>query len=88
MKTISILLAKYICPYKLEIIFNDNEIKIIDFSDFILKNRNVQIYKYKDLRRFRHFRIENGNVVWGKDWDLIFPIAQLYKGKIKFNKKK
>lgn len=24
--------------------------------------------------------IEQSNVVWGRDWDLIFPIAQLHQG--------
>ena len=26
--------------------------------------------------------IDNGNVVWGKNWDLIFPIEQLHSGVI------
>lgn len=24
--------------------------------------------------------ISYGNVVWGKNWDMIFPIEQLYRG--------
>ena len=28
------------------------------------------------------FKIENGNIVWGEDWDLIFPIEQLHQGRI------
>ena len=24
--------------------------------------------------------LEHGNVVWGKNWDMIFPIKQLYRG--------
>ncbi len=30
---------------------------------------------------FRTFVIDDGNVVWGEDWDLIFPIENLYIGK-------
>ena len=26
------------------------------------------------------FTIENGNIVWGKNWDLIFPIEDLHAG--------
>jgi hypothetical protein len=32
------------------------------------------------MKLFQSFRIENGNLVWGKDWDLIFPIDGLYRG--------
>jgi hypothetical protein len=24
--------------------------------------------------------LEDGNIVWGEDWDLIFPIEQLHQG--------
>ena len=28
------------------------------------------------------FTIDNGNIVWGKNWDLIFPVEHLYSGRI------
>jgi len=33
-----------------------------------------------DPRKFNRFSIENGNIVWGKNWDLMFPIEQLHDG--------
>ena len=27
-------------------------------------------------------QFENGNIVWGKNWDLIFPVEQLHSGKL------
>jgi len=36
--------------------------------------------KYLDPRKFNRFAIENGNIVWGKNWDLIFPVEQLHAG--------
>ena len=41
-----------------------------------------QYNKYLDPRIFNRFTIDNGNVVWGKNWDLIFPIEQLHSGVI------
>lgn len=38
----------------------------------------------KQLSNFKKFKIEKGNIVWGEDWDLIFPIEQLYNGKVLF----
>ena len=38
--------------------------------------------KYLDPRKFSRFAIENGNIVWGKNWDLIFPVEQLHAGAV------
>ena len=80
--TITIESAQYISGYKLEIKFSNNTVNIVDFEMFLLKNPHPQWNKYKTIVNFKQFKIEKGNVVWGKDWDLIFPIDQLLKGEI------
>ena len=80
--TMCVISAKYLEQYKLDILFSNKKSRSVDFSNFIVNNPNPLINKFKDLRRFRHFKIENGNLVWGKDRDLIFPVSDLYKGKI------
>ena len=82
MKTISIKDAKHIEALKLEIIFNDGAIRMVDFGDFLKSHSHPQFNKYKKEVNFKRFKIENGNIVWGKDWDMIFPVYDLYKGKI------
>ncbi len=62
--------------------FNDNTVQIINIGDFIRRHPHPQYNKYLDQNLFNDFSIENGNIVWGKDWDLIFPIEQLHKGEI------
>ena len=32
---------------------------------------------------FKRFKIENGNIVLGNNWDMIFPVYDLYNGKLK-----
>ena len=83
MKTIQVEKAKYIDGYKVEIVFNDKTIKIVDFGNFILKNPHPTNDKYRDIQKFKKFKIEAGNIVWGDNWDLIFPVSQIYRGKIK-----
>ena len=83
MKTIQVEKAKYIDGYKVEILFNDKTVKIVDFSSFILKNPHPAHDKYRDIQKFKKFMIEAGNIVWGDNWDLIFPASQIYRGKIK-----
>lgn len=75
MKTISVKEANYIDGLKVEILFNDNKKSIIDFSDFFETHHHVQYNKYKEPRNFKKFAIENGNLVWGKDWDMISPFT-------------
>ena len=74
--------ATYLDGYRLRIAFNDGKEKIVDFANFINNNQKEALSKYKKPVHFKKFRIEDGNVVWGKDWDLIFPIHELYRGKV------
>jgi len=67
-----------VCPT-----FNDNTTKTVDVGDFIRRHPHPQYNKYLDPRKFSRFKIENGNIVWGRNWDLVFPVEQLYEGIIK-----
>ena len=60
--------------------FNDNTTQVVDIGDFIRRHPHPQYNKYRDPRKFARFSLVNGNVVWGKNWDLIFPIEQLHAG--------
>lgn len=80
MRTIAVKEAKYADEFKLEILFTDNKKQLVDFGKFLRKHSHPQFNKYKKLQNFKQFKIENGNVVWGKDWDMIFPVYDLYKG--------
>ncbi|MES2331595.1 MAG: hypothetical protein V4539_18460 [Bacteroidota bacterium] len=82
MKIISVKEAQWIADYIIEIVFNDNKKKLVDFGVFLNKHSHPQYNKYKKPAQFKKFKIENGNLVWGKDWDMIFPVFDLYKGKI------
>jgi hypothetical protein len=81
-KFISVVNAQYIGDYKVEIFFNDTTSKVVDFGVFFLKKNHPQFNKYKTISNFKKFKIDQGNIVWGENWDLIFPIYDLYKGKI------
>jgi len=78
-----VLSASYIKGYQVLLSFSDQSWRVIDFEDFLVKNSHPQYDKYRNTVQFRKFKIENGNLVWGKDWDLIFPVEQLYSGQLK-----
>ena len=84
MDSFFVISATDIGNLSIRLLFNDNTSRIVDIGDFIRKHPHPQYNKYLDPKKFCRFSIENGNVVWGKNWDLIFPIEQLYSGKIDY----
>lgn len=80
---ITIASAKYIAPLSVEIHFSDGAVRIVDVGSFIQKHPHVQYNAYLDEEKFKSFKIEMGNLVWGENWDLVFPIADLYSGSLR-----
>lgn len=75
--------AKDIGNLILRVLFSDNTEKDINVGEYIKRHPHPQYNKYTNPKNFKRFTIENGNVVWGKNWDLIFPIEDLYSGVLK-----
>lgn len=69
-------------PFKILAVFSDGSRKEIDFFPFLNSKRNTYLKKYLKPANFINFSIEDGNIVWGEEWDLIFPVEQLYTGYI------
>ena len=62
--------------------FSDNTMQTVAIGDFTRRHPHPQYNKYLDPKKFSRFTLDNGNIVWGKNWDMIFPIENLYKGTI------
>lgn len=77
---IAIEKANYIDNYRIRLHFNDQTTQTIDFGHFILTSNNPHIAKYSDLTIFKNFSITDGDLEWN-DYDLCFPIADLYENK-------
>jgi hypothetical protein len=67
--------------YKLKLSFSDGIERVINFEPFLRRSRNPMIRIYLDPQKFANFRIEYGNLVWD-DYELCFPIADLYENNI------
>lgn len=79
--SIEVLKAKYIGNFAIRIIFNDGNEKLVDFKPFLSQSAHPSIKKYLHEENFKNFKIRNGNLHWN-DYELIFPVADLYEGKI------
>ena len=78
---IEIKSAKYIGDFAIRITFNDGSNRLIDFKPFLESSLHPSIRKYLKVNKFLQFKIVGGNLNWN-DYDLIFPIDDLYKGNI------
>ena len=73
--------AQYVPRYKVDIEFNDGRRRVVDFGPFLKGSTNPMFTRYKTVRRFKDFHISHGDLMWG-DFEMIFPITDLYEGKI------
>ena len=78
---INIAKAEYVDGLRLRIAFDDGVERVVDFEPFLSKSMHPDIRKYLDKRRFKKFTVDRGHLHWN-DYDLIFPIADLYAGHI------
>ena len=67
--------------YIIKLLFNNAMTIVVDFEEFLKNSHHPEIKKYLDLELFKQFAIVNGNLNWN-DYDLIFPIEDLYTGNI------
>ena len=82
MARLVILEARPVGKFIMEMRFNDNTIQRVDIGDFILRHPHPQYDKYLNEEEFLKYTLDDGNIVWGEDWDLVFPIEQLHAGVI------
>ncbi|MCK5032562.1 MAG: DUF2442 domain-containing protein [Calditrichia bacterium] len=73
--------ANYLGDFALRVKFSDGTEKLIDFKPFLSKSQHPSIKKYLNEVNFKSFKIVEGNLNWN-DYDLIFPISDLYRGYI------
>lgn len=80
-KIIKIKKAKYLSDFKIEFEFSDCKKKVVDFNSFLLSSKNPVTMKYQKESKFKKFKLDYGDIVWG-DYEMCFPIWDLYSGRI------
>lgn len=83
MKYIKIKEASYVGDLKVMLAFNDGVVTVVNFGEWIKQNPHPQYNRYLDEKKFKKFYLDDmGNIAWGKNRDLYFPIDQLHEGHI------
>ena len=80
-QVITVKKVEHLGGYKLELVFNDNTRQVIDFFPFLSSSLNPLIHNYLEITEFSSFKIDDGDLEWN-DYDLCFPIADLYENRI------
>ena len=73
--------AQYIGDFAIRVLFSDGCKKLVDFKPFLENSLHPSIQKYLTENVFKEYQIVDGNLNWN-DFDMIFPIEDLYNGKI------
>lgn len=71
--------AEYRGDYLIALRFSNGTERTVDFKPFLSQSLNPLIRRYLEGDIFKNFQIIYGDLVWG-DYDLCFPIADLYEG--------
>ena len=75
--------VKYEGDLKVTLVFNDGVAVLIDFGSWIKRNPHPQYNRYLNEKAFKKYYIDDmGNIAWGKNRDLYFPIDELHEGHI------
>lgn len=69
---VSIIGVKYLEEYKLELIFDTNEVKIVDLKDRIFNKYKGVLLTLKDIDFFKKVKVDEelGTVCWPNEIDL------------------
>jgi len=73
--------ATHLGDYRISLEFSDGTQRVMDFGPFLRKARNPETIAYRNLRKFKSFHLQDGDLMWG-DFEMIFPIADLHRGEI------
>jgi len=83
---LSIKMSEYIDDYTIRISFSDGTTNDVDFGNYLYKHPHPQYDKYRDVSKFKKYRIDNhGDISWGKYGDLMFPVENLYFNNLERN---
>ena len=66
---LSIIDAKYLEKFKINVTFNDQKSSIVDLEDKIKNDKRAIIKRLKDIDTFKAFNIKNDTIVWENGYD-------------------
>ena len=76
---VEIIQADYKSDYVIRFTFSDGTSNDVDFGPFLMESQNPMVIRFRNLAKFRKFRIVYGrSIVWG-DNTMCFLVESVYK---------
>lgn len=73
--------AEWVIDYIVRLNFADGSEQVVDFTAPFARLRGYYA-RYREPEAFRKFQVYEGNLVWGENRDVIFPVHRLYKNSL------
>jgi hypothetical protein len=70
--------AYFLGGFTILIFFNNGVQKQINFLPIFARYVKGEFTKYATSQQFKKFIVRNGNIYWGRNEDVIFPVSYLY----------
>jgi hypothetical protein len=83
-KKIAVVAATYLKDFEILLYLDNGEQLITNFLPLFSKLSGAYV-KYSQPKNFKKFIVKNGNIFWGENEDVIFPVSNLLTGS--FSKK-
>lgn len=76
-EVIAVESGRYLHDFIIALTFSTGETKSVDFLPLFHKYVKGDNLKYFALQQFKKFIVKNGNIYWGRNEDVIFPVHTL-----------
>jgi hypothetical protein len=78
-ENITVVAARYISDFSIAVSFSTGRTQLVNFLPLFEKYVKGDNLKYFAPERFKKFIVKNGNIYWGRNEDVIFPISAFLK---------
>lgn len=73
--------ASFIAGKKILIEFSNGKSKMVDFEPIFKKYVKGDFSFFADPIQFKSFKVAGGNLFWGENEDVIFPVQSIYNSR-------
>lgn len=80
-ESLTIPKAHYLGSYKILLWFSNSKQRIFNFEPLFQKYAKAEYSAWSRPSNFKKYVVDNGNIYWGKNEDVIFPVSFLYRSK-------
>lgn len=71
--------VRYLGQYRLEVLFDDGEVRIADFQQFLFQDHSPMTTQFRDMNRFKKVSIDSGHLTW-ENGQMDISATSIYSG--------